>query len=286
MLSIVICSRTSVIPDNLDHNIAETIGVEHEVIVIDNSLNKYSLFEAYNIGLSKSRGEIICFLHDDIYIHSQDWGKILQEIFDSNPGAGLIGIAGSKIKTQMPSAWWDSAEDLKAINIIQHFGEPQREKEKWYKGFKTGAEVEVAVIDGVFMALRRDQRIKFNTWMAGFHNYDLNLALECHRFAYKVLVTNQILLEHYSIGNQDRKWYLSAMEFHKIYKKILPLQTKECEKHSQYLRKQEFSNGVAFIKGLLKHNYKKQALYYWLKVIALKPYSKFHFNFLKYLIFS
>lgn len=284
MISIVICSRTTIIPNRLACNINDTIGVEHEIIVIDNSLNVFSIFEAYNSGLSRSRGELICFLHDDIIIHSQDWGRILGEIFHSNPEAGLIGVAGSKMKTKMPSAWWDCPEDQKAINIIQHFEEPNREKEKWYKGFETGTEVEVAVIDGVFMALRRDQRIKFNTRMTGFHNYDLNLALECHRLALKVIVTNRILLEHYSIGNQDSKWYLSTTELHKIYKSILPLNPEKSWTDCQSLRKQEFLNGVAFVKGLLAQNYKKQAVYYWLRLLTLKPYSKFHFNFLRSLI--
>lgn len=284
MISIVICSRQSNLPSHITDNIASSIGTTFELIIIDNSTNQHSIFQAYNIGISRSKGGIVCFIHDDIFFHTENWGKILWEIFKRDPQIGLIGVAGSKMKTKMPSAWWDCPEDLKAINIIQHFKEPNREKEKWYKGFETGDEVEVTVIDGVFMALKMDQRIQFSNRMTGFHNYDLNLALECHKLAYKVIVTNKILFEHDSIGNQDHKWYLSTIKLHRIFEKILPLHVEDTGKDDQFFRKQEFINGVAFIKGLLANNYKKQAIYYWLKVLALKPYSKFHFNFIRSLI--
>lgn len=107
MISIIICSRTSVISDNLLDNILLTIGADHELIVIDNSENKYSIFEAYNIGINKSKGEIVCFIHDDINFLTLNWGGILIEIFNENKKVGLIGVAGAKSKTKMPSAWWN-----------------------------------------------------------------------------------------------------------------------------------------------------------------------------------
>lgn len=51
MLSLIICSRTPRISEELERNIAETIGCEYELVVIDNSKNKYSIFSAYNQGV-------------------------------------------------------------------------------------------------------------------------------------------------------------------------------------------------------------------------------------------
>lgn len=284
-LSIIICSRKGKLEESLQSNIQYTVGCEHEVIIIDNSNNKLSIFQAYNIGIGKSAGEILCFLHEDILIHTENWGKILQEIFDQHTETGLIGVAGSKVKTKMPSAWWDCPEELKAINIIQHFKEPGREKEKWYQGFGESLEVEAVAIDGVFMALKKNTGISFNIRMKGFHNYDLNLAVECARLDYKVMVTNRIVLEHFSIGSQDISWYKSTIEFDNLYGRYLPLTTGYSLKNFN-LRKKEFENGIFFIKGLLKHNYKTQAIFYWLKLVALKPYSKFHLNFLRSLLLN
>ena len=83
MISIIICSRNLGIDPKLSTNITSTIGCECELIVIDNSQNKYSIFQAYNIGIEKSTSEIICFVHGDVLFHSKDWGKKLIEIFEN-----------------------------------------------------------------------------------------------------------------------------------------------------------------------------------------------------------
>jgi hypothetical protein len=119
MLSVIICSRESNISSSLTDNIDRTIGCVYELIVIDNSDAKYSIFEAYNIGIKKSKSGFLCFLHDDILIHTEDWGVKLKNIFKENKNVGLIGVAGSKIKTKMPSAWWDCPKEMRAINFIQ-----------------------------------------------------------------------------------------------------------------------------------------------------------------------
>ena len=49
MVSIVICNRSNRISPVLEKNISETIGIEYEVVCIDNSKNQYNIFQAYNI---------------------------------------------------------------------------------------------------------------------------------------------------------------------------------------------------------------------------------------------
>ena len=65
-----------------------------------------------------SKGEYLCFMHDDIFIHTKNWGLELLKTFESDNEIGLIGVAGSKIKTKMPSGWWNCDSNLKVINII------------------------------------------------------------------------------------------------------------------------------------------------------------------------
>lgn len=74
MLSLIICSRTPQISEELEKNIAETIGCEYELVVIDNSKNKYSIFRAYNEGVRLAKGDNLCFMHDDILYKTADWG--------------------------------------------------------------------------------------------------------------------------------------------------------------------------------------------------------------------
>jgi glycosyltransferase involved in cell wall biosynthesis len=254
------------------------VGCDYELVVIDNSENKYSIFEAYNLGIERSKGGYLCFVHDDILFHTENWGQIVENIFESDTTIGLLGIAGAKSKTKMPSAWWDCLGDQIAISIIQHSKIKGKEIEKLIYGFEEGiTEVEVVFIDGVFMAMRKDNRIRFNNFITGFHNYDLNISLEYKKYNYKILVTNKILIEHFSIGNINQEWITSAFEFHNIYKNSLPLKTT-----TRYLTEEmEFSNGKKFIDNCLKYNNYKIACSVWRKLFCLHPISNYHIKFWK-----
>ncbi|TDE28052.1 hypothetical protein E0I61_13205 [Flavobacterium ranwuense] len=275
MVSIIICSRENTISQELSVNIAETIGCAYELIVIDNSQNQYSIFEAYNLGIEKSSGEFLCFIHDDIFIHTNDWGTIINHIFSENQDIGLIGVAGAKIKTKIPSAWWDCAENQKVIHIIQHF--PNREKKKWNFGFENEQNTEVVAIDGVFMTMRNDKCIYFNTKMKGFHNYDLNISMEYKKQEYKIIVTNEILLEHFSLGTVNEAWVRSTYEIHKIYRKLLPLGKRE----KPISKKVEVANAKRFIEESLKYSLNKIAISVWMQLFYLNPISKYHYRFWK-----
>lgn len=272
MISIIICSRKTTISEELSVNIAETVGCAYELIIIDNSENEYSIFEAYNLGIEKSNGEYLCFIHDDILFHSQNWGMVINEIFESDDKIGLIGVAGAKVKTKMPSAWWDCPEKYHAINIIQHFSNSKYEH--WNIGFEKPVE-EVVVIDGVFMVIRKNKNIFFNEELKGFHNYDLNISFEVIKKGLRAVVTNQILIEHFSIGTINNFWYKSTIKIHNLYRDLLPLDIKK----NNVLKKIEFINGEKFIKGLMKNQCNKQALLLWFRLIAIKPISKFHLVF-------
>ncbi|WP_337967359.1 glycosyltransferase [uncultured Flavobacterium sp.] len=278
MISVIICSRYELIDSDLKENIEKTIGVKFELIIINNSQNKYSIFEAYNLGIKQSKGEYLCFIHDDIFIHTNDWGKIISDTFEENNTVGLIGVAGSKVKTKMPSGWWNCPDDQKVINIIQHV---KNDPEKWEYGFKTNDEkVEVIAVDGVFMAARKDERIFFNTKLKGFHNYDLNFSFEYKKYDYKVLVTNQILIEHFSIGNLDEKWIDSTFKIHSIYRKYLPLKI-DNQFTNKDLQILEFDNGSNFINRSLNLGIKKNVISIWFNLFCMKPYSPLYSKFFK-----
>ena len=69
------------------------------------------------------------------------------------------------------------------------------------------------VIDGVFMGMRKIPGIKFGERISGFHNYDQSI-LPLYRIkGYKVMVTNEILLEHFSSGTKDLSLDLSNRIF-------------------------------------------------------------------------
>lgn len=275
MISLIICSRSQTISPNLFENIKETIGCDYELIIIDNSTKKYSIFEAYNFGIEKSIGNFLCFIHDDIFIHTNGWGSVILRIFDEDNNVGLVGVAGAKIKTKTPSAWWDCPEDYKAINIIQHF--KNKEKEIWNFGFENKQKIEVVAIDGVFMAMRKDMDIHFDSKMKNFHNYDLNISFECFKKGRKILVTNEILIEHFSKGTINEGWVSSTYAIHKVYENMLPMKITK----SPISKEIEFNNAKTFITECLKFKNYTVAVIVWLNFFLGKPISKYHIQFWK-----
>lgn len=275
MLSIIICSRTQVILKDLSENIKNTIGCDYELIVVDNSENQYSIFEAYNLGIERSTSNFLCFIHDDIFIHTLGWGTIIQSIFSENKRIGLVGVAGAKIKTKMPSAWWDCSEEEKVVSIIQHFSD--REKEHWHFGFEKESIAEVVVIDGVFMAMRKDEHIRFDTEMKGFHNYDLNISFEYKKHGYDIVVTNTILLEHFSSGVTNKNWIQATYKIHGLYQKELPLFVPG----NTVTKNHEIINAQRFITICLDFGFKKIAVLVWFRLFLLEPISKFNSMFWK-----
>ncbi len=275
MISIIICSRTQAIPEDLSENIKNTVGCEHELIVIDNSENVYSIFEAYNIGIDKSTGDYLCFIHDDILFHTDSWGNVIQRIFDDDHQIGLIGIAGAKSKTKMPSLWWSCPKEDKIASIIQHI--PDRETQRWNSGFEKESLVEVVAVDGVFMALRKDDRICFSSEMIGFHNYDLNLSFECKKEGYRIMVTNEILIEHFSLGTIKEEWGESSYQLYTLYKNSLPLNLENNKPN----KKQEIANAIWFINECLRLKKYKIALKVWVELFYLNSFLLFHIVFWK-----
>lgn len=278
MISIIICSRGSEISELLIDNIRKTIGVKYDLIVIDNSLNKYSIFEAYNEGIALSNTPFLVFIHDDILFHTENWGKTVLSCFRDNPKLGLIGVAGTTVKSEIPSGWWNCPDSRKVINIVQHFDDKKIKHE--YYGFKNGPTQEVVIIDGVFMAMRKVSQIQFSPKMSGFHNYDINISMEFKKHGFLNYVTNEILIEHFSLGNINSNWIESTYKIHNLYNGFLPINNGV----SRETKNLEVDNAVNFILECLKFNRRKIAFIIWVKLFSLKPNLKFHYNFLKKIV--
>lgn len=272
MISIIICSRTKIINATLSENIENTIASPYELVVIDNSENQHTIFEAYNQGIDRSKGNYLCFIHDDILFTTKGWGTSIQRIFSENESIGLIGLAGSKSKTKIPSAWWWCPNEDKVINIIQHKNHQGNIKEKWSHGFEKDSNETVVVVDGVFMAIRSDSKIRFNSEMKGFHNYDLNISIECHKLGYKTVVSNEILLEHFSAGSLNEQWVESAYQLYSFYKNSLPLSLEKDKRG----KKQEIANALSFMGECLKFKKYQIALAIWIELFYLNPFLLFH----------
>ncbi len=222
MISLVICSRTSQLNESLRLNIDKTIGTEYEIVLIDNSKNHYSIFEAYNKGVEISKYSFICFMHDDIQYLTDNWGKLALARFENNQ-VGAIGISGSPYLSLFPGPWWSSG--LISKYIVEFDNHKETLVNISYKRPENNA-VEVVALDGVWLFVRKSvfNTIKFdNSSFKGYHFYDLDLSIQLKQSGFILLSVFDILIKHESMGNINYSWVKNAFLFTKKWKSILPI---------------------------------------------------------------
>lgn len=221
MLSIIICSKQKNISDILAQNIQNTVGVNYEIITIDNSKNQFSIFSAYNEGFRRSKFPNLCFVHEDVYFHTQNWGaKLIEHL--SNKQTGIIGLAGGRLITRVPSSW--SILD-KSMNIIQS-DKSSNERLKYFTPSNYNEKLrEVLLLDGVLLAMRSDifGIIKFDESLNGFHAYDLDISFQSLYHGYKNFVAYDFEVEHFSKGYRDKKYFENQILVFRKWQKILPI---------------------------------------------------------------
>ena len=226
MISIIISSVNAEMLLAVKKNIADTIGVPYEVISFDNASGKRGLCEIYNSGASKARYDLLCFMHEDVEILTTNWGDKVAEIMGDET-IGLLGVAGSNYKSLTPSGWacpGIEAETNK-VNIIQRYKYAEGGTKKEYFNSENERLAQVASIDGVWMCTRKSvtDSVKFDEQtLPLFHGYDVDFSLQVAA-KYKVAVTFDILLDHFSEGNYSKDWLKSALQISQKYKDVLPL---------------------------------------------------------------
>lgn len=195
-VSIIICSKDTVSLETVLNNIAETIGCKYEIIVIDNSNNQFNIFQAYNEGVRRSKGELLCFVHEDVFFHSKSWGGTIKQHFTDNDQIGLIGFAGSHFLADSPMYWY-SSPFVSQHNLNNDQGKVEKHfHEEWFKGENI---VEVAAVDGFCFFVRKilfDQITFDEKIYKGFHLYDMDLCMQVIKSGYKVCVIRDVLTEH------------------------------------------------------------------------------------------
>jgi hypothetical protein len=163
------------------------------------------------------------------------------DFYAGHPEAGVVGFAGSQVKTRSPSGWENLAAHTRE-NVVQH-------------GFPGGARAlrvnpggeaysRVSVLDG--LALFVPRRI----WSAhrfdeatcpGFHLYDLDFTTQVAQ-THANYVCHTVLPEHFSMGIPKASWREAIERYHRKWGERLPLtclaltpaQQRECEAFSAY----------------------------------------------------
>ena len=157
MLSIIICSVSPERLEQVTRNIHDTIGVDYEIIAIDNREKQWPIARAYNEGASRAHYPFLFFVHEDVKFHSVGWGKCIEKKL-KEPDCGVIGFAGSKVKLKCYSGWgdvykWDVIFYYQSVGTETQFRVASVTMEHPFK--------EVLVLDGFAMFVRKDVWAKY-----------------------------------------------------------------------------------------------------------------------------
>jgi glycosyltransferase involved in cell wall biosynthesis len=205
---------TRKIDNNYIDSIKRTIGLkenEYEIIPLENN-GLYSLSEAYNIILDKSKSDIVVLMHDDIKIEP-NWGKKL--IVHFNKGThDIIGVAGT---TNFPKSgmWWENKESM--IGIVKH----SKDGKTWVNRYSEsqGYDIKtVVIVDGLFIAFDKTKiKHKFDEEFKGFHFYDIAFCFPNYLDGINIGVITDIKITHLSIGQTNQEWEENRKQFVEKY---------------------------------------------------------------------
>lgn len=254
MISVIISTYRPALLLTVTKNIKATIGVPHEIIAIENK-GAMGLCELYNKGTKQAKYDLLCFMHEDVDIKTADWGEIVANVFQQQPGIGLIGVAGSSYKTLTPSHWSFAGAGAETVsqNILQ--GSKNGSSHLNYFNPTNSDLVYVAAVDGLWFCTTRQiaMEIPFDEVnLTGFHGYDVDYSLSINA-KYKVAVTFRILMEHFSEGGFNSSWIEDIIKVHEKWQHILPFNVAGCNR--EFKEREETVAFKVFVKTMIACNY-------------------------------
>ncbi len=145
------------------------------------------LAASFNKGAELARGDVLVFMHNDVIIHDPSWPKKIRAFVMGTEMAGVVGLYGAKRIRSDGSLMGRGIMHAKAG-----------------KGTLVSNRVEVAVVDGLFMALKREVFEKIGRFDEGFvmHYYDKDLSLRSLHACFHNYVVN-IPFTHEGAGTRS-----------------------------------------------------------------------------------
>lgn len=178
--------------------------------------NTESLPKVYNKAIDfaiQENFDVIVLCHDDVIIESD----LVYKLESAMSNFDVAGVAGTtECKMQEPVLWHLMGGGFgsgKLHGAVAH-GDDKQKSMTYFGPYPK----RVVLLDGVFLAIKRKvfEKIRFDeSNPAGFHFYDLDYSLSCHKEGFKIGVSD-ILITHASPGlkeftsefDKGQKWFL------------------------------------------------------------------------------
>jgi hypothetical protein len=226
-VTIIICSVNPERCEKTLLNISNGIGVKYEAIIFDNREHNWGICKVYNHCAEKTNTKYLCFMHEDVFIETNDWGKIIIDFIEKTPDCGIVGFAGG-LEIKKNFSWWWSGE--KAMNIND--GLTGKNDKYWKFNYKNHhyinknneAYSEVISIDGVFQFVNKLiwDEVKYDEInFIGFHFYDVDFSFAVGQ-KYKNYVLLNMDVFHDSSGSINNEYIKNMFIFQNKWNNKLP----------------------------------------------------------------
>lgn len=252
MISFILCSINSRASEAVCQNIRSTVGCECECIVIDNKTQPRSIAQVYNEGAYRAKGQVLCFVHEDVRFLTSDFGPAIERKALQSQ-TGVIGFLGTQYKAQAPSGWYVH-NDLSVKHYIQsgHRGT----EECVTHNLSSDGFTPAVVVDGCCMFVCRETwaSYPFDTQLiTGFHCYDVDFCLTLHHAGLTNYVCSLSLMEHQSYGSYNIQWIETTLSLHRgKWHGRLPMFAKDLTLTSQQQMAYEHHAWYDFLKKCVK----------------------------------
>jgi len=228
IISIIICSINPERCKRTLLDISKNIGIEYETIVFDNREYNWGICKVYNYCAQNAVSPYLCFMHEDAYVDTKNWGKIIVDFIEKTPDCGVIGISGGlEAKKNFCFLW--SGERI--MNIYDGYLGENSEYIKFnfkyhnYINPKNKIYAQVLCVDGVFMSVKKNvwSEIQFDEKLyTGFHFYDNDFSFAVAQ-NYKNYVLLNIDIFHDSPGSINNEYIENMFVFQNKWHNKLPL---------------------------------------------------------------
>ena len=285
MISIIVCSIDDYLYSNFIYSLKSTIGVEYEIIRINNRTENLDITIAYNKGGREAKFDYLLFVHEDVVFHTKYWGKLLINYFEALNNPGVLGVVGSSYLPISPSDWWISNNRFLHANYISN-SKNGKTNEGLHRQIGPQIPQKVYVLDGMFLFMNKStfSKYQFDEELKGFHGYDTDICLQVSREFQNYFIP-EILIEHFSKGNPNFIW-LRNQEIAK--RKILPF-FESLYPDSLISKKAEVLAFHLFLGQLYKYGNNRleniTLAWFYLKQISLRAFSIYLIPiFIKYVL--
>ncbi len=166
--------------------------------------------DAYNPAISQAKGEVLVFMHQDVYLPAGWFQRVaaaINQLAVTDPNWGVLGVYGVTVAGEPRGHLYCNANQCALGHAIQ---EP----------------VEVETLDEVVLIIRRNSGLQFDSGLKGFHLYGTDICLMARQQGRKIYVVPGFCIHNANgYGMFPRSFWRGYLYMRRKWKSRLPVKT-------------------------------------------------------------